>query len=136
MPQEEGPPRHATYVWSCADDRLVAVVLGDTPEEAQANAALMVQVSRAIATGEQAKAHALPMPGDPIRILVDGPDDAGLQRGDVVTVVADPDERNGLKATDEVSVWVLDAEGTQWALNPATRGTAWVAIPKTVEALT
>lgn len=126
MAQEDGV-RYATYVWASADDRLVAVAMGDTAGESQANAILFVELSKGLAAAQAAKAGGLPLPGEKLRVLVDEPSSAELQRGEVVEVVPNPDDEPGL---GEPAVWVRDAGAGQWALDPSTRGIEWVVIPR------
>lgn len=103
------------------DGRVVADVFGATVEEAQGNARLIVSIYTAIAQAEASKKgkHAV---GTRIKILVDDPSGAELQAGDIVTVVKDPDGGNG-SPFGEPSVWMRDADGAQWGLDPSALGT-------------
>jgi hypothetical protein len=102
------------------DGRVIADVYGDTVEEAQGNARLVVNIYTAIAQAEASKVgkHAV---GTRLRVLVNDPEGAELSEGDIVTVEEDPDK--GGTPFGEPLLWVKGPDGTNWGLNPDAMGT-------------
>ena len=98
--------------------KVIADVFGDTIEEAQGNARLLVNIYTAIAQAEASKVGRLAV-GTRVKILVQDPSGAELSKDQIVSVQPDPDKGVSF---GERSVWVLDGDGALWGLDPEGLG--------------
>ena len=111
------------YTDVTANGLLVATVYGDSHAEVQANVQLLLSISKSLTRAATIKQQTpRPQVGVSLRVLVKNPSDAPLKIGDTVKVIEDPD--NGSYPDEEV-LFVKDAKGDIWGLDPYGNMTEW-----------
>lgn len=108
-----------------ANDDDVATIYGADWEQCLQRAALLVNISAALATATANKSRNLPLPGQRVVILSDNPNDTELKKDQFVTVIAEPADAAMFGADDGDTLWVEDDEGGQWALTASDRSASW-----------